>query len=71
MVSRLRLPELRGNDLVGVLMIIGISTYFAVLLWPSWATVALWNGWNLVILATADRSPAGGPETVASSSALA
>lgn len=53
MVSRLRLPELRGNDLVGVLMVIGIGTYFSVLLHPSWATVALWNGWNLVILATA------------------
>ena len=34
-------------------MIIGIGTYFAVLLWPSWGTVALWNGWNVVILATA------------------
>ena len=53
MVSRLRLPELRGNDLVGVLMLIGIGTYFSVLLRPSWATVALWNGWNVVILATA------------------
>lgn len=53
MVSHLRLPELRGNDLVGILMIIGIGTYFSVLLRPSWATVALWNGWNVVILAAA------------------
>lgn len=53
MVSRLRLPELRGNDLVGAFMIVGIGTYFSVLLRPSWATVALWNGWNVVILATA------------------
>jgi CDP-diacylglycerol--serine O-phosphatidyltransferase len=53
MVSRLRLPELRGNDLLGVFIIVGIGTYFSVLLHPGWATVALWNGWNVVILATA------------------
>jgi CDP-diacylglycerol--serine O-phosphatidyltransferase len=53
MVSRVRLPELRGNDLVGAFILVGIGTYFSVLLRPGWATVALWNGWNVVILATA------------------
>ncbi|HNX50380.1 MAG TPA: CDP-diacylglycerol--serine O-phosphatidyltransferase [Thermoanaerobaculaceae bacterium] len=70
MVSRMRLPELGGSGLIGALMLIGIGTYFSVLLRPSWATVALWNGWNVVILATAAvagrrREGAAGPPAAA------
>lgn len=53
MISRLRLPELRGNDVVGLFMVIGIGTYLWVLVRPGWLPVAVWNGWNVVILATA------------------
>jgi CDP-diacylglycerol--serine O-phosphatidyltransferase len=52
MVSRWPLPELRG-DVVGVFILIGLGIYFAVLLHPSWVTVAAWNGWNAVILTVA------------------
>jgi hypothetical protein len=52
MVSRWPLPELRG-DVVGVFILIGLGSYFAVLLHPSWVTVAAWNGWNVVILTVA------------------
>lgn len=52
MVSRWRLPELRG-DVVGLFILIGLGSYFAVLLHPSWVTVAAWNGWNVVILTVA------------------
>jgi len=53
MISRLRLPELRGSDLVGLMMVIGIGTYLWVLVRPGWLPVAIWNGWNVVILVTA------------------
>lgn len=53
MISRVRLPEMRGNDPVGLLMVIGIGTYLWVLLRPGWLPVGVWNGWNVVILATA------------------
>lgn len=52
MISRLRLPELRGKDLVSVFMVLGIGTYLWVLLRPGWLPVAVWNGWNVVILLT-------------------
>ncbi|MBI4917373.1 MAG: CDP-diacylglycerol--serine O-phosphatidyltransferase [Acidobacteria bacterium] len=52
MISRWRLPELRG-DVVGGCILIGLGTYIAVLVHPSWATVGLWNGWNVVILSVA------------------
>lgn len=52
MVSRWHLPELRG-DVVGIFILLGLGTYFAVLLHPGWVTVAVWNAWNVVILAVA------------------
>lgn len=53
MISRLRLPEMRGNDVVGLFMVLGIGTYLWVLVRPGWLPVGVWNGWNIVILATA------------------
>ncbi len=53
MVSRLALPEMRTTGLLGAAFLIGIGTYLAVVLRPSWTTVAVWNGWNVVILLTA------------------
>ncbi|HPC81883.1 MAG TPA: CDP-diacylglycerol--serine O-phosphatidyltransferase [Thermoanaerobaculaceae bacterium] len=67
MISRLHLPELRGNDVVGLFMAVGIGTYFWVLLRPGWLPVGIWNGWNVVILATAAwlerRQPASGADS--------
>ena len=61
MVSRLALPEFRSSGLLGVAFLIGIATYLAVVLRPSWTTVAVWNGWNVVILLVALRGRAGSP----------
>ena len=53
MVSRWHLPEFKGSGLVTRLLIIGVFTYFAVVLWPSWYTIGIWNAWNVVILLAA------------------
>ena len=53
MVSRWHLPELKGSNLVSSFLLIGMCTYFAVMIWPSWTTIGIWNGWNLVILLAA------------------
>jgi hypothetical protein len=53
MVSRLRLPELRGNDLVGLFMVCGIGAFFWLLLQPGWVPVAVWNGLSVLSLLTA------------------
>lgn len=53
MVSRLRLPELRGDDLVGLFMVCGIGAYFWLLLSPGWVPVAVWNGLCVLSLLTA------------------
>jgi CDP-diacylglycerol---serine O-phosphatidyltransferase len=55
MTSRWRLPELRGDG-VGVCIVIGLGAYIGVLVHPGWVTVAVWNGWNVVILAVAALS---------------
>jgi CDP-diacylglycerol--serine O-phosphatidyltransferase len=52
MISRWRLPELRG-DVVGAFILVGLASYIVVLLHPAWVTVAVWNGWNVVIVAAA------------------
>lgn len=53
MVSRIALPEFKGSGLVGAAFLIGICTYLVVVVRPSWLSVAVWNGWNVVILVTA------------------
>ncbi len=53
MVSRWRLPDLKGKGLVSALLLVGICNYVAVVLWPNWYTIGWWNLWNLVILLAA------------------
>jgi CDP-diacylglycerol--serine O-phosphatidyltransferase len=53
MVSRVRLPQLKANGIVGSMLLVGIGNYLAVVIWPGWASVIWWNLWNAVILATA------------------
>jgi len=55
MLSRWRLPELRGAGVVTAALLVGIVSYLAVVVWPNWYSVIWWNGWNLVILVLARR----------------
>jgi CDP-diacylglycerol--serine O-phosphatidyltransferase len=55
MVSRWRLPDLKGVGLVSAMLLVGILNYLAVVFWPSWQTVAWWNVWNVAILLAARR----------------
>lgn len=62
MVSRWRLPDLKGSGLVSAMLLVGMINYFAVIFRPGWPTVVWWNLWNLAILAAAlieDRHAAG------------
>jgi len=53
MVSRVRLPQMKGNGIVTWMLLVGICNYLAVVARPGWTTVIWWNLWNVVILATA------------------
>lgn len=66
MVSRVRLPQMKGSGPVSWMLAVGIVNYLAVVVAPGWGTVIWWNLWNVAILATAwglerrrpDRPPA-------------
>jgi hypothetical protein len=47
---------------LGIAFLIGMASYLAVVWRPSWTTVAIWNGWNVVILLTAYRAGPTSPE---------
>jgi len=53
MISRWRLPDLKGKSVVSALLLVGILNYTAVICWPSWYTVIWWNVWNALILVAA------------------
>ena len=53
MVSRIRLPNLKGHNLVTFTLFVGMVTFMVVVLQPNWCSVACWNLWNVVILLTA------------------
>jgi CDP-diacylglycerol--serine O-phosphatidyltransferase len=68
MVSRIRLPHLKGNTLVTWMLLVGICNYLAVVARPGWPTVVWWNVWNVAILAAAwaterRERPTGAPAT--------
>jgi CDP-diacylglycerol--serine O-phosphatidyltransferase len=50
MVSRFRLPALKGKTPITVMLLVGISNYMLVVFVPSWYTIAWWNVWNVFIL---------------------
>ncbi len=59
MVSHLRLPNLKGKNIVTMMMLVGVVNYSAVVLKPCWLTIVWWNIWNALIFFTAysqDRS---------------
>lgn len=55
MTSRWALPDLKGKNVVSVLMLVGIVNYLAVVFRPGWHTIVWWNLWNLLILVAARR----------------
>lgn len=55
MMSRWHLPELRATGLMGAAAALGILSYLALIVWPSWYTVGLWNFWGVLILLLAKR----------------
>jgi CDP-diacylglycerol--serine O-phosphatidyltransferase len=53
MVSRIRLPSLKGKSAVTAMMLVGIVNYLVMVFNPSWLTIGWWNVWNACILVVA------------------
>lgn len=53
MISHVRLPNLKGRNVVTALMLVGMTNYFALVFHPSWITIGWWNVWNVVIIVVA------------------
>jgi CDP-diacylglycerol--serine O-phosphatidyltransferase len=53
MVSRIRLPNLKGKNVVTAMLLFGIVNYLLVVIFPSWLTIGWWNVWNACILLVA------------------
>ncbi|HSL19331.1 MAG TPA: CDP-diacylglycerol--serine O-phosphatidyltransferase [Methylomirabilota bacterium] len=53
MVSRIRLPSLKGKNVVSAMLLVGIVNYLLVVFSPSWLTIGWWNAWNACILLAA------------------
>jgi CDP-diacylglycerol--serine O-phosphatidyltransferase len=53
MVSRIRLPSLKGKNIVSAMLLVGIVNYLLVVSSPSWITIGWWNLWNACILLVA------------------
>jgi len=69
MVSRFRLPSLKGKTPVTVMLLVGIANYMLVVFLPSWYTIGWWNAWNVLIVLVAhteDRREAPGREAPSS-----
>ena len=53
MVSKIRLPSLKGKNIVTAMMLVGIVNYIFFVFRPSWFTFGWWNVWNAAILVVA------------------
>ena len=53
MVSKIRLPSLKGKNIVTAMMLVGIVNYIFFVFRPSWFTFGWWNVWNAFILVAA------------------
>ncbi|MGD9254061.1 MAG: CDP-diacylglycerol--serine O-phosphatidyltransferase [Holophagae bacterium] len=53
MISKIRLPNLKGRNLVSAMLLVGIVNYLVVVFWPSWISIGWWNVWNVLILLAA------------------
>lgn len=53
MVSKIRLPSLKGKNIVTVMLLVGIINYLLFVIRPGWMTIGWWNVWNACILVAA------------------
>ena len=53
MVSRRRLPELKGIGPVTAMLLVGVGNYLVFVAWPNWYTVGWWTLWNVFIVLAA------------------
>ncbi|MEX1308929.1 MAG: CDP-diacylglycerol--serine O-phosphatidyltransferase [Candidatus Sulfomarinibacteraceae bacterium] len=53
MVSKIRLPSLKGKNIVTAMLLVGIVNYLLVVFRPGWMTIVWWNVWNACILLVA------------------
>jgi CDP-diacylglycerol--serine O-phosphatidyltransferase len=53
MVSRRRLPELKGMGPVTAMLLVGVVNYLVFVAWPNWYTAGWWTLWNVCIVLAA------------------
>ena len=53
MVTRMKLPNLKGRNVVTTMLLVGAVNYFVVVFRPSWYSIGWWNVWNVMILIAA------------------
>ena len=53
MVSHLKLPNLKGKNIVTMMLLVGVLNYAAVVFRPCWLAIIWWNVWNVLIFLTA------------------
>ncbi len=52
MISTIPLPNTRGKATIATILV-GLGTYIVLVVHPSWTTIGIWNGWNVVIVLVA------------------
>ena len=53
MVTRMKLPNLKGRNVVTAMLLVGVVNYVVVVFRPSWYSIGWWNVWNVMILIAA------------------
>jgi CDP-diacylglycerol--serine O-phosphatidyltransferase len=53
MISRGRLPDMKGLGPVTAMLLVGMVNYLVFVAWPNWYTVGWWTVWNLLIVLVA------------------
>lgn len=53
LVSKIKLPDLKGKSFVSAMLLVGLCNYLAVIFFPGWRTILWWNIWNGLILIAA------------------
>ena len=53
LVSKIKLPDLKGKSFVSAMLLVGMCNYLAVIFFPGWRTILWWNIWNGLILIAA------------------
>lgn len=53
LVSKIKLPDLKGKSFVSAMLLVGMCNFLAVIFFPGWRTILWWNIWNVLILLAA------------------